>query len=106
MAPSVHEMISTHTMAQNIIDRQNTADEILDSNNLALLRRFCDNPAAKDEILRDVDMLDGPNVEPGTRANKQKGSLSGYCIATYGTDKSVLLDHELVLLRNWFAGRD
>ena len=43
MAPTVNDMINNHTLARNIIDRYHTDDEILDHDQLNLLKRFCED---------------------------------------------------------------
>ena len=96
-------MIDTHTLARNVIERHNTPNDVFDDENLALLKRFCDDPSKKDEILRGKDMIDEPGTAPGTKANFVHGSLVGYCIARHGTDDPVLSDGEIVMLRDWFA---
>jgi len=92
-------MIKTHTLGYNLLIRPH---EIFDSNAFALMHRFCMDPSTRDAILRDYDMVDDPEAKPGTRANVEKGSLAGYCVATYGTDASVLEEQEVNLLKEWF----
>ena len=100
--PSTDEMIRTHTLAAQIIANHTEPCPVLDSNALALLQRFCADPSSGDAILRDCDMVDGPGDEPGHRANSKYGNLVGYAIARHGTDKPVLEEREIDMLREWF----
>jgi len=92
-------MLKSHTLGYNLMIRPHA---IFDSNAFAILRRFCLDPSTKDSILSDYDLVDDPDAEPGTRANKAKGGLAGYCVATYGTEKSALEAQEVKLLKEWF----
>ena len=104
--PSVREMISSHTLANNIISRHANPPRdgsVLDYSELRLLRRFCENPSSKNTILEDEGMLDEPGMEAGTMAQRTRGSLAGYCIATYGVKgKEALTEGEVESLRAWF----
>jgi hypothetical protein len=100
--PSVAEMIRTHTLAAEMSDRHHDKDNILDDSALAMLRRFSTAPSTKDQILWDIDIVDEPGDEPGTRANHHYSSHVGYCIARHGTKNPVFNDDEVQMLRMWF----
>jgi len=94
-------MLRSHTLAYNLILRPH---EIFDdeSQGFKILRKFCLDPSKKDDVLKEYGMLDEPGEEPGTRAQAARGSLAGYCVATYGTEKSAFDVQEMELLRMWF----
>jgi hypothetical protein len=94
-------MLRSHTLAYNLILRPH---EIFDdeSQGFEILRKFCLDPTKKDDVLKEYEMLGEPGEEPGTRAQAAKGSLAGYCVATYGTEKSAFDVQEMELLRMWF----
>ena len=122
-------MLRTNTLAYNLILRPH---EIYDSDEFAIMREFCTLPDPDDVevrkgILRKWDMLDDDDdvvvvVEDseGTTSRddgdvapqppslygdkcKAKGSLSGYCVGTYGTGHNGRLSREEVeVLGEWF----
>lgn len=48
-------------------------------------------------------MLDEPGMQPGTVAQRTRGSLAGYCIATHGVEgREALTQEEIESLREWF----
>ena len=75
MAPTVNAMINNHTLARNIIDRYHTDDEILDHDQLDLLKRFCEDTSRKETLLADADMTDEPDTRPGTKAADTRGAI-------------------------------
>jgi hypothetical protein len=96
--PSVPEMVATHTLAENIIkyDDTTTGNSILDEENLALLRRFVENPGDRDAILKDEGIEDGEG--------RGLQSLAGYVVLKHG--KGDMLDgREIEMLREWFEKR-
>jgi len=97
--PSVPEMVATHTLAENIIkyDDAATGNSILDEENLALLRRFVENPPDRDAILKDEGIEDGE----GTGLQ----SLAGYMVLKHGKGDNMLDEREIEMLREWFATR-
>lgn len=107
--PTVKDMIANHTIAENVIKHHHKAgNEIFDSSELALLRRFVNNPAARDLILADSGMSDDEQGQGlGNRALRQ-GSLAGYIVARHGagTDDMpgpILTADEIATLKDWFA---
>ena len=109
--PSVREMIATHTLASQIVARADDACPILDEAELALLRRFVTAPAALHDAaarharLAEHGMADAPGDAPGTAAQATAGSLVGFAIATYDTERPALTEDEVQLLRQWFDGQ-
>jgi len=96
--PSVREMINTHTLAQSIINRP---WDFFEPEPMAMLRRFCLNWESRDAIMEEKGMKDEPGMVPGTMA-QTKGSLIGFCVASYGTDKEAMTEKEWMMLREWF----
>lgn len=96
-------MISTHTIATSIISRHNTPTAVLDAEELAMLKAFCQNPAAKkDAVLAQHGMQDEEGQRPGTKAMATKGSLVGVLIARFGSSDPTLTEGEVGELRRWF----
>ncbi len=100
--PSVREMVASHTLAKEIIARHNDPCPVFDDSSILELRQFVDDPSRAQELLRGMAVLDPPGVEPGETASS-KGSLTGFIMATYGTDKSALTDEEILMLKEWFG---
>jgi len=103
--PSAKEMLATHTLATETINRHSGphSQRIFDGNALRLLHRFVSDPSAKDTILRDECMVDEPGQPVGSKASgKEHGSLVGYVIAHHGTEGQLLDGHEIEMLRGWF----
>jgi hypothetical protein len=102
--PTVPEMLKTHTLAIETINRHAGPDSqrIFDGTNLRLLYRFVSDPSAKDTILKDEDLLDEPGQPVGQRANKVHRNLVGYLIAHHGTEGQLLDAREIDMLRVWF----
>lgn len=98
----IGSMLSSHTLANNIISRHNTSDAVLDTKALTMLKNFCCDPSQKDTILTKSDMKDEPGQKPGTKAVKSKGSLVGMLIARYGTSEPGFTEGEVGELREWF----
>jgi len=100
--PSVQAMIANHTLARNIIEHHGTRDDILDNDELAILRKFCNDTSSKENVLAGADMADIPQrlLDSSTGYS---GSLAGYCVATYGTARSALTEGEIHELKGWFA---
>jgi hypothetical protein len=91
-------MVANHTLAENIIKYGDptTGNSILDEDNLALLRRFVENPADRNAILKDESIEDGE----GTGLQ----SLAGYVVLKHGRG-DMLNGREIEMLREWFARR-
>lgn len=97
--PSVHDMISTHTLAQNIIKYNS---QILDDDNMALLKRFVNDPGSRDQILSDIHIEDVPGV-----TGQYHGSLAGYIVMRHKTEvgetvEPILTNEEIETLKEWF----
>jgi len=102
MAPTVREMIASHTLAHEIITRHDTNDSILDDNEMDLLRQWCSHPENAETILEARGMQNATGAHPGALANETHGSLAGYCIATYGTERSALTEEEFMMLQSYY----
>jgi len=100
--PSAREMIDTHTLAERIIAHHDDPCPVFDDRCILQLRRFVEGPEHSQEILREYGMEDQPGDKLGSGANRQ-GSLTGYIMATWGTDQSALTPDEVDMLREWFA---
>ena len=99
--PSAREMIDTHTLAKEVIARHNEACPIFDDYCILELRRFVQDPDSAQDFLRERDMIDEDGAKLGSAASA-KGSLTGFIMATYGTDESALTEEEVLELREWF----
>ncbi|WYZ40219.1 hypothetical protein EsH8_IV_000560 [Colletotrichum jinshuiense] len=91
--PSPRQMIDTHTLAREIISRNNDPCPILDADELALLSQFVADPSQARALLEARGLADEP-----TKA----GSLVAYVVSLHGTDKAALTDEEIKVLREWF----
>ncbi|KAL0930854.1 uncharacterized protein CTRU02_213589 [Colletotrichum truncatum] len=91
--PSPRHMIDTHTLAQEIINRNNDPCPILDEDELALLSQFVANPSQAGALLDARGLASDP---------AKSGSLVAYVISLHGTDKAALTDEEIGLLKDWF----
>lgn len=101
--PSVHDMISTHTLAENVI-KYNT--QLLDEDNMALLKRFVNDPDSRDQILSEIHIEDVDGV-----TGQYHGSLAGFIIMKHKSEvgetvEPVLTDGEIERLKEWFDSRD
>ncbi|KAG8529144.1 uncharacterized protein KY384_005779 [Bacidia gigantensis] len=90
----VGKMIRTDTLASNIISRHNTADAVLDTDELTRLQAFCSDHSRKDSILDGLDM------------EADKVSLVGYTLTRHGTADPAFTEEELKALSVWFEGND
>ena len=100
--PSVETMLSSKTLATNIMKYHNhpTSDSILDDSNLSILESFVRDPSQRTQILAQ----EGINVNEPLKG-KQVG-LAAYAVWAHGRDEaeggSVLKDEDVELLRRWF----
>lgn len=97
--PSVHDMISTHTLAENIIKY---GPKILDDENMALLKRFVMDPDSREQILTDIHIEDVDGV-----TGQYHGSLAGFIVMRHKTEvgetvEPVLTNDEIETLKEWF----
>ncbi|KAI8251548.1 hypothetical protein K4K58_008693 [Colletotrichum sp. SAR11_239] len=91
--PSPRHMIDTHTLAQEIIKRNNDPCPILDEDELALLSQFVADPSQAGALLRARGLAEEPT---------KSGSLVAHVISLHGTDKAALTNEEITLLKEWF----
>lgn len=104
--PSPRDMITSHTLAEEIINRHDDACPVLGPSELVLLQRFVNNPATRNEILRDCNMEDDEGDHPGMKAQRDHGSLAGFVVAKHtddGTHGPALTEDEIEKLRVWFS---
>lgn len=97
--PSVHDMISTHTLAENIIKY---GPQILDDKEMALLKRFVNDPDSREQILTEVHIEDVDGV-----TGQYHGSLAGFIVMRHKTEvgetvEPVLTNDEIETLKEWF----
>ncbi|OLN81628.1 hypothetical protein CCHL11_05573 [Colletotrichum chlorophyti] len=91
--PSARDMISTHTLAQEIINRNEDPAPVLDADELSLLSQFVADPTQGRALLEARGLADDVT---------KSGSLVAYVISVHGTDKAALNDEEISLLEKWF----
>lgn len=102
--PTAREMISSGTLAKEIIDRHSSSQAIFDDANIAELRQFVLDPAAARASLYGKQDPDDDNIQVMTKKTGGGGcSLVMYATAVHGTDKAVLSDSDISRLREWFA---
>lgn len=97
--PSVHDMISGHTLAENIMKY---GPQILDDKEMALLKRFVNDPDSREEILTEVHIEDVDGV-----TGQYHGSLAGFIVMRHKTEvgetvEPVLTNDEIETLKEWF----
>ncbi|KAI8300321.1 hypothetical protein K4K61_009839 [Colletotrichum sp. SAR11_59] len=92
--PSPRHMIDTHTLAQEIINRNNDPCPILDEDELALLSQFVADPSKAGALLKARGLAEDPT---------SSGSLVAYVISLHGTEKVALTNEEITLLKEWFG---
>lgn len=97
--PSVHDMISTHTLAENIIKY---GSQILDDENMALLKCFVNDPDSREQILTDIHIEDVDGV-----TGQYHGSLAGFIVMRHKSEvgetvEPVLTNDEIETLKEWF----
>ncbi|KAE9576734.1 hypothetical protein CGCF415_v008020 [Colletotrichum fructicola] len=90
--PSPRHMIDTHTLAQEIINRDNDPCPILDEDELALLSQFVADPSKAGAL------LEARGEDPTS-----SGSLVAYVISLHGTEKVALTNEGITLLKEWFG---
>lgn len=101
--PSVHDMISTHTLAENIIKYNS---QILDDENMALLKRFVNDPKSREQILADAHIEDIAGV-----TGSYSGSLAGFIVMRHKSEvgetvEPILTNDEIERLKEWFNSKD
>jgi hypothetical protein len=100
--PSVETMLSSKTLATNIIKYHNhpTSDSILDNSNLSILESFVRDPSQRTQILAQEGIDVNEPLE-----GKQVG-LAAYAVWAHGRDEAeggnVLKEEDMELLRRWF----
>ena len=94
--PSVGEMLSTHTLASEIIARNDDTCPILDDNELQLLRSYVANPDAAPAMLESMSYVYDPQTP---------SSLVCFVMSLHGKgDERALSEGEIGTLRTWFEG--
>jgi len=93
--PTVRQMVDTHTLAKEVIDRHNDPCPVFDDKAILQLRRFVQDPAQVEKLIQELDSADG--------GAWRSGGLTALIMTTWGTDKSYLTQDEVVSLKEWFA---
>ncbi|CAK7567027.1 MAG: hypothetical protein SEPTF4163_004985 [Sporothrix epigloea] len=103
--PTAREMISSHTLAAEIIARHGSGSQaIFDDENVNQLRAFVTDPAAtRAALLSRLDANEGDDVAVLIAKVASNCSLVDYAVVTRGTPKEALTDDEMNTLRAWFA---
>lgn len=93
VGPSGEEMIASHTLAKEIIQRHGGPYPVFDDISIMELRKFTNDPSRAPDLLQDILSSD-----PAAGKN----SLSAHIIASHGTDKPILTGNEIQALEEWF----
>ncbi|EEY20628.1 predicted protein [Verticillium alfalfae VaMs.102] len=91
--PSGAEMLANHTLAHEIIARNNDPEPVLDVEELNLLEHYVKDPSRAKEILDSKGYADEA---------QRSGSLVTHVISLHGTNTPGLHDGEIRILREWF----
>ncbi|KAK2016382.1 hypothetical protein LZ32DRAFT_601607 [Colletotrichum eremochloae] len=91
--PSAADMLVNLTLAKEIIARNSDPEPVLDTEELALLKQFVNDPSRANAILESKGLV----VDP-----KSSGSLVAYVISLHGTDSPALSAEDITSLKNWF----
>ena len=100
--PSVQIMLSSKTLATNIIKYHNhpTSDSILDDSNLSILESFVRDPSQRAQILAEE------GIDVNEPLEGKQVSLAAYTVWAHGRKEaeggSVLKEEDVDLLREWF----
>jgi len=88
--PSVREMVTTHTLAKEIMARHDDPCPILDDQEIRKLRGFVQDPAAAQTEQQGIDI-------------SRSGSLVAHIVRDWGTEGTLLTEEEVRELKEWFA---
>lgn len=100
--PSVQTMLSSKTLATNIIryHAHPTSDSILDDSNLSILESFVRDPRQRTQILAQE------GIDVNEPLEGKQVSLAAYAVWAHGRGEaeggSVLKEEDVELLRRWF----
>lgn len=95
------EMIVTHTLAKEIINRHNDPCPIFDDRSILNLREFVKDPSNAPALLVRLQLKDEDGQDYGSKANAA-GDLVAYLMAVHGTEKAGFSEGEITDLRQWF----
>jgi hypothetical protein len=104
--PSVREMLSTQTLASNIMLHHHSSsgdNEILDAQEMARLRRFVTDPSQQRGTIMDECHI---NPEQSTGTGQYHGSLVGFIALRHGGEGGALSEGEIAELRAWFEEQE
>ena len=99
--PSARDMIASHTLAKEIIERHGSDCPVFDDGRIMELRKFIDDPSKARDILQDMGLTDSDGQQPGDMA-ASKGSLTGLIMARHNTSNLVFTEDEIRALKEWF----
>ena len=88
--PSVREMVTTHTLAKEIMARHEGPWPILDDQEIRKLQGFVHDPAAAQADQQGIDI-------------SRSGSLVAHIVRDWGTEGTLLTEEEVGELKEWFA---
>ena len=99
--PTAKDMIASHTLAMEIMQRHGSNEPVLDDFRIEELRKFVNDPLRANEMLQAMESAksDGLHSDDATAG---KGTLTGYIMAQHGTDKAALTEDEIHILKEWF----
>lgn len=103
--PSAREMLDSHTLAKETIERANGPlhERIFDDAGLSRLRRWCADPSSKQKLLDEEKALNGGGEEPEGKA--QGNSLVCYLMTQSLAGNDLLTPQEMEQLNKWFESR-
>lgn len=96
--PSAKDMIASHTLAQEIIQRHGGPYPVFDDECIEELRRFISDPSRAQHLLREMGIIDAE----GNSTPAAKSSLTGHIMTRHGTDEPALTGDEIHALKEWF----
>ena len=118
-AASVGTWIRDHKLADAIMHRTDDGitpptggnapsyppNGVMDDSELDLLERFVTNPTLENRmaVLKDHDMVPEPGEDDSDKKARRQGSLAGFIIECFGTDRPALTGGEIEELREWFG---
>ncbi|KAH7018609.1 uncharacterized protein B0I36DRAFT_336271 [Microdochium trichocladiopsis] len=100
--PSVGTMLQNHTLAREIIARNNDPCPILDNDELKLLGAFVANPAIAQTTAKDIRSI---NIRDKEQVDAS-GSLVLYLMYLHVSAGEGLTPQETGVLKDWFSQQE